>query len=139
MTSYDGSETVPVRIKGWDSRNKIYPMKWNIGRGVMERHYMERRMNDKWDNVDSELDRYTTKKSRVCAKYEYSLIANDKLRRSDKAEVGIWNDAKGEKVQIKHPCQEEIDRDAWWYACSQVSVGYDDFFFRIMYLLNVGC
>ena len=74
-------------------------------------------MNDKWDNVDCELDRYTTKKSRICAKYEYSLIANDKLRRSDKAEVGIWNDAKGEKVQIKHPCQEEIACDAWWYAC----------------------
>ena len=47
------------------------------------------RMNDKWDNVDCELDRYTTKKSRVCAKYEYSLIANDKLRRTVNAEVGI--------------------------------------------------
>ena len=97
-------------------------------------------MNDKWDNVDCELDRYTTKKSRVCAKYEYSLIANDKLRSSDKAEVGIWNHANGEKVQIKYPCQEKIACDAWWYACSQVSVGYEDIcslIFSMWYNINV--
>ena len=45
-------------------------------------------MNDKWDNVDYELDRYTTK-SRGSVHYTSTLIANDKLRRTVNVEVGI--------------------------------------------------
>ena len=42
MTSHDGSETVPIRIKDWNGRNKIYPSD---------------RMNDKWDEAGCELAR----------------------------------------------------------------------------------
>ena len=64
MTSHDGSETVPIRIKGWNGRNKIYPIRrrqgehhWQLPCFIGAIHSIPNRMNDKWDEAECELAR----------------------------------------------------------------------------------